>query len=206
MVVAGDRSDGGGGRRSERCWFQVAAAVVLSCGGDVYRFWVSDGLRQRFPVVSGDAFRRSPAKDIIRLCGNRCVLFDNRTKDETKKADQVQQLLAHVNKVLETNGGEPYTNDIFIEMKKREKAYQGNSKEEHKRHDEWFEQFIDMIELRFINLRLEFERVLFEERTARAKAEREAKAAMKKAEDDIKKLRKELKDAKEQSSNGCVIL
>ncbi|TKY65892.1 putative PHLOEM protein 2 A3 [Spatholobus suberectus] len=38
-----------------------------------------------------------PFKDILILCGNRKVLFDNKTKDEKKRLGQVQQLLSLVN-------------------------------------------------------------------------------------------------------------
>lgn len=45
------------------------------------------------------------------------MLFDNKTKDEGKKASQVQQLLSLVNKVTAQNGGQPYTDEIFAEVK-----------------------------------------------------------------------------------------
>ncbi|KAJ9559736.1 hypothetical protein OSB04_004896 [Centaurea solstitialis] len=54
-----------------------------------------------------------PLKEILCLCGNRFVLFDNKTNDEAKKSKQVDRLLSRVNMVLEENDGEPYTNEIF---------------------------------------------------------------------------------------------
>lgn len=51
------------------------------------------------------------------MCGNRKVLFDNKTKDPLKKADQLKQLLFLVNVVVENNGGKPYTDDLFKELK-----------------------------------------------------------------------------------------
>ncbi|MBA0573709.1 hypothetical protein Golob_000971 [Gossypium lobatum] len=59
-----------------------------------------------------------PLKDILGLCGNRLVLFDNKTKDETKRVEQVQDLLTLVNMVIEQNGGQPYTDELFAELKK----------------------------------------------------------------------------------------
>ncbi|PPS16853.1 hypothetical protein GOBAR_AA03725 [Gossypium barbadense] len=56
--------------------------------------------------------------DILGLCGNRLVLFDNKTKDETKRVTQVQDLLTLVNMVIEQNGGQPYTDELFAELKK----------------------------------------------------------------------------------------
>lgn len=51
------------------------------------------------------------------MCGNRQVLFDNKTKDPLKKAEQLKQLLFLVNVVVENNGGKPYTDDLFKELK-----------------------------------------------------------------------------------------
>jgi len=42
------------------------------------------------------------------------VLFDNKTKDETKQVEQVQQLLNLVNMVVSKNNGQPYTNKTFV--------------------------------------------------------------------------------------------
>ncbi|KAK9270806.1 hypothetical protein L1049_026391 [Liquidambar formosana] len=50
-----------------------------------------------------------PLKDILLLCENRLVLFDNKTKDEFKNFEQVQKLLSLVNTVMVQNGGQPYT-------------------------------------------------------------------------------------------------
>jgi hypothetical protein len=37
--------------------------------------------------------------------------------DEGKRVKQVEQLLPLVNKVVEQNGGRPYTNELFAEWK-----------------------------------------------------------------------------------------
>ena len=50
------------------------------------------------------------------MCKNRRVLFDNKTKDEKKKVQQVQELLSLVNKVIVQNGGRPYTDELFTEL------------------------------------------------------------------------------------------
>nr|AFK35981.1 unknown [Lotus japonicus] len=59
-----------------------------------------------------------PLKDLLSLCENRRLLFDNKTKDERKRSEQVQQLFSFVNMVLSQNGGRPYTDDLFAELKK----------------------------------------------------------------------------------------
>ncbi|XP_075100754.1 immune-associated nucleotide-binding protein 9-like [Nicotiana tabacum] len=61
-----------------------------------------------------------PLKEVFKLCGNRHVLFDNKTKDPMKKADQLRILLFHVNTVAQKTGGKPYTKDLFKEVNKME--------------------------------------------------------------------------------------
>ncbi|KAF5817419.1 putative AIG1-type guanine nucleotide-binding (G) domain-containing protein [Helianthus annuus] len=57
-------------------------------------------------------------KKILDLCGNRCVLFDNRTKNKVKITSQFQKLLSsYVNMLLEANDRKPYTSEIFVERK-----------------------------------------------------------------------------------------
>ncbi|KAJ0617850.1 putative AIG1-type guanine nucleotide-binding (G) domain-containing protein [Helianthus annuus] len=56
-------------------------------------------------------------KKILDLCGNRCVLFDNRTKNKVKITSQFQKLLSYVNMLLEANDGKPYTSEIFVKRK-----------------------------------------------------------------------------------------
>ncbi|XP_049357001.1 immune-associated nucleotide-binding protein 9-like [Solanum verrucosum] len=58
-----------------------------------------------------------PLKEALKQCGNRQVLFDNKTHDPLKKADQLRNLLLDVNLVVEKNGGKPYTTYLFKELK-----------------------------------------------------------------------------------------
>lgn len=57
------------------------------------------------------------AQEILKMCGNRCVLFDNKTKEKDKKSEQLGQLLSLVDMVVERNGGKPYTDELFVELK-----------------------------------------------------------------------------------------
>lgn len=45
------------------------------------------------------------------------MLFDNKTKDERRKVGQVQQLLSLVNGIVIQNGGLPYSDELFSELK-----------------------------------------------------------------------------------------
>ncbi|KAJ1701767.1 hypothetical protein LUZ63_001546 [Rhynchospora breviuscula] len=58
-----------------------------------------------------------PVKTIIKMCMNRVVLFNNRTKDQNEKDAQVQKLLLYVNRVIANNGGKPFSDEIFSELK-----------------------------------------------------------------------------------------
>ena len=51
------------------------------------------------------------------MCKNRVVLFDNKTKDESKRVEQVEKLVSLVNMVVEQNGGRSYTDELFAEWK-----------------------------------------------------------------------------------------
>jgi len=51
-------------------------------------------------------------QNVLRLCGGRRVVFDNRTKDEGVKAKQVQQLLVHVAAIEKETGGNPFTDTM----------------------------------------------------------------------------------------------
>ena len=56
-------------------------------------------------------------QNILQVSKNRCVLFDNRTQSNAKKGEQLQSLLDLVDMVIEENGGKPYTDDLFKELK-----------------------------------------------------------------------------------------
>ena len=51
------------------------------------------------------------------MCENRFVLFDNKTKDENKKSEQVKKLVSFINMVSLKNAGKPYTSEMFNELK-----------------------------------------------------------------------------------------
>ncbi|CAH2035278.1 unnamed protein product [Thlaspi arvense] len=54
---------------------------------------------------------------VLRLCGGRKVLFNNRTTNKDKKADQLKQLLAHIADVERQTGGKPYTDNMHRKIK-----------------------------------------------------------------------------------------
>ena len=44
------------------------------------------------------------------------VLFDNKTANKRKKAEQVQKLLSLVDSVARKNNGKPFTDELFHEL------------------------------------------------------------------------------------------
>ncbi|KAL5073431.1 hypothetical protein RYX36_012415 [Vicia faba] len=169
-----------------------------------------------------------PLKEILSLCGNRCILFDNKTKDEKKRASQVQQLLEFVNSVVSRNGGRPYTDDLFAELKKGAMKLKSQQKEvdslegysdrqisELKKHmqqsyDDQLKQIIEMIESKLMEATTKLEQQLAHEQAARLEAEKSAKVAQKKSDEEIQKLREHLEKAHEElrkrGDKGCAIL
>ncbi|GKV27158.1 hypothetical protein SLEP1_g36360 [Rubroshorea leprosula] len=57
-----------------------------------------------------------PLKEILTLCHDRYLLFDNKTRDRTEKAEQIHQLLSLVDTIMLQHGGQPYTDDTSIEL------------------------------------------------------------------------------------------
>ncbi|XP_057468999.1 immune-associated nucleotide-binding protein 9-like [Actinidia eriantha] len=160
-----------------------------------------------------------PLKDILHLCGNRRVLFDNKTKDEAKKAGQLQQLLSLVNMVIAQNGGKPFTNELFTELKKgaidlrnqteEVNSLEGYSKRElfelkeqmHRSYEELLKRITEMVESKLRATIDWLQQQLAEEQAARRRAEESAQAAQMKSNDEIRNLRENLARAQRETTN-----
>ncbi|KAI7756208.1 hypothetical protein M8C21_032414, partial [Ambrosia artemisiifolia] len=152
-------------------------------------------------------------KELLNLCDTRCVLFDNKTKDEVKRSDQVEKLFSIVNMVSRKNGGKLYTNEIFADWKKeakelKEQAENSQALKEFKpytklevsmqtdpMHDGAFKRIIEMVEPKLKERALRLERQLAEERAARLKAEEDATVAQKKSDEEIRYINKQIETA-----------
>jgi len=173
-----------------------------------------------------------PLKKILDLCENRRVLFNNRTTDANKKAEQVRALLSLVDEVLAKNGRKPYTNDIFVEMKNgalklHDQTTMVLSLEDypedkiselkdqlHKSNEDQLKRITEMVESKLRETTCRLEHQLAEEQAARLKAEEFAQVAQMKSNDEIRKLRENLEKAQKETdelrkraeSAKCVIL
>ncbi|KAI3898334.1 hypothetical protein MKX03_013957 [Papaver bracteatum] len=54
---------------------------------------------------------------ILHLCNDRVILFDNKTKEQTQRKSQVQQLMLHIKRVSDDNNGQSYTSEVFEAIK-----------------------------------------------------------------------------------------
>ncbi|XP_027149926.1 immune-associated nucleotide-binding protein 9-like [Coffea eugenioides] len=169
--------------------------------------------------------RSESIKGMLKLCGNRRVLFDNRTKNAAKKAEQLKQLLFLVDDVVVKNGGKPYTNELFDEFKKaaaklRDEAKELNSlsKEEkieremqiYQSYEEHLKRITDMVEKMITDTRRRLEQQLKDEKDARLRAEAAAREALLKSDEEIRILRKSLAESQKEiqrlKDKECLIL
>ncbi|KAI3967287.1 hypothetical protein MKW92_022276 [Papaver armeniacum] len=197
--------------------------IVVFTHGDLFKGDDNNAL-----IEFVDRKAPEPLKELTRLCKNRLVLFDNVTADRSKRAKQVQRLISLVHLVTKENGGQPYTNEIFDEIKK------GNAKVPETEHSEGpstsekeysgvLDRITEMVELRLNETVKRLEESLAKERAARMKAEEiarseidELRTARMKAEEnarsEIDELRKKLEKAEKQANDfqsnkgGCAIL
>ncbi|XP_068648609.1 immune-associated nucleotide-binding protein 9 [Aristolochia californica] len=155
-------------------------------------------------------------KDILHQCKNRVVLFDNKTKDKAKRAEQVNELMSLVGNVVSENGGIPYSNELFSTLKdKRTKMHEeiqslsGYSKQEisvlkaqmSEAYAEQLKQFTERIEQKLQETTLRLERQLAEEQAARLEAEMRAHKVQAKSSNEIRKLRESLEKARQETED-----
>ncbi|KAK7401382.1 hypothetical protein VNO78_12811 [Psophocarpus tetragonolobus] len=155
-------------------------------------------------------------KDIIVLCGNRKMIFDNKTKDKAKQLGQVQQLFDLMNMTISQNGGQPFTNELFIKLKERTimrdnkqkvvDSLKGYSKVEmleikmqmQQQYEDELKRITNMVELKLKEETARLLKILEEERVARLKIQEDYISFQSKSNDEIQKLRKELEEANKQ--------
>ncbi|CAN7105812.1 immune-associated nucleotide-binding protein 9 isoform X1 [Brassica rapa] len=156
-------------------------------------------------------------KEILELCDNRMVLFDNKTANKRKKAEQVQKLLSLVDSVARKNNGKPFTDELFHELqeeaiklrdqKKEVESLKGYSKSEifefkkqiEISYDRQLSRITEMVETKLKETAKRLEKQLGEEQAARLEAEERANEVQKRSSDEIKKLRENLERAEKET-------
>ncbi|KAL2643305.1 hypothetical protein R1flu_010892 [Riccia fluitans] len=154
-------------------------------------------------------------KSFVKKCGNRKILFDNKTKDKSAKELQVSELMNLIDDMVAANGGIPYTTDLFKEAqelaaRKQEsgllrpaggyltKDFQLMKEQLEKTYKEQLDQFKVMVEDRIRQSGENLERKLMVEMEAREEIERTARMDKEKAEADIRALREALERANKE--------
>ncbi|KAJ8560191.1 hypothetical protein K7X08_004249 [Anisodus acutangulus] len=149
-----------------------------------------------------------PLKETIKMCDNRLVLFDNKTKDPKKKTDQLIEVLSLVNLVLEKNGGVPYTNELFKELQAlKANSLIGDSKhmiDELKEpvprsYEEQLSRLTENVTSKFTGITSKLLEQWAIERADRVAAELKGKAAQEKIEGGLHELREQLERAKHEN-------
>lgn len=148
-------------------------------------------------------------RNFIKKCGNRKVLFDNKTRDPAKKEAQLSELLTMTDDMVAANGGSPYSDDLFKEAQELAIREQGHEQlrpagglhsaefqamKESLEHaySQQLEQVKVMVEEK---LRLSAERLedcLKSEQRAREQVEQRAREDKAKSDADIKSLKEAL--------------
>ncbi|CAL9166448.1 unnamed protein product [Musa hybrid cultivar] len=169
----------------------------------------------------------------LESCKSRIVLFDNKTKDETKRAKQMQGLLFLVDSVIASNGGKPFSDKLFDELKegalrlqhkeKEVESIKGYSEQQisalkeeiYSSYDDQLARVTEMVEHKLMQTVEKLKKLLAEEQAARLKAEKISQEATKRSGKEIGRLRANLerakKDAEElrmraESKKMCVYL
>ncbi|KAI5567509.1 hypothetical protein BDE02_13G094900 [Populus trichocarpa] len=168
-----------------------------------------------------------PLKEVLKLCENRRVLFDNKTKDLFKRAEQILELLSLVNRVIEQNAGQPYSDELFAEIQKGEMNFRDQQEEVNSlkgnisireiselkeqmqiQYEEQLKRVTEMVEMKLKEATGNLERRLAEEHAARLRAEENAQSEQRKSNEEIRMLRESLEKAQEElrKKGGCAIL
>ncbi|KAL1830800.1 immune-associated nucleotide-binding protein 9 isoform X2 [Daucus carota subsp. sativus] len=190
--------------------------IIVFTGGDDLDYdekTLEDYLGQNCP---------KPLQKLLHQCEDRRVVFDNRTRDQNKKDEQLQELLSLVNLVVVKNGGKPFKDELFVEWKNEAPKGKDQTDEGTKQENE--EKIImrltEMIELKFkenisrleqqlveersrfeqqmVEERSRLEQQLAEEKAARQSTEKMMQIAEEKSNDKIHKMKGNLENVERQ--------
>lgn len=137
-------------------------------------------------------------KDILASCKNRCVLFDNKTTNESKKIEQMGKFVEMVNEVRKLNGGQPYIHDLSSNITLEEKLKEVRTKLEQQLEEDEKEARViaekreeDIVKDKSSNL----EYKLAKAREERVKAEERAQKIQEQYNEEIRRLSHQLQHA-----------
>ncbi|XBJ02241.1 hypothetical protein VPH35_021667 [Triticum aestivum] len=148
-------------------------------------------------------------QDMLNLCKNRVVLFNNKTSNKKRHLAQLKKLLDAVDSVISSNDGYPFSNQIsrIQQAQSREEisvdecSVEQMSKMKKEIHDECLAQLAKMVEEKLNSTITRLEKLLLEEQKARLESENEVAEALLRSEKEIKKLSEILQKAKQETES-----
>ncbi|KAJ0977251.1 hypothetical protein J5N97_012725 [Dioscorea zingiberensis] len=158
-------------------------------------------------VTLEDYLDDSPGQlhDLLDICGGRAVLFNNKTKNEFKNADQVNELFRLVDSVVEMNKRTPYTSSLppDVEFDSIEEISKLHITEYEKKmkviYEDQLKHVVEMVEEK-LNSQIELLRKQLEdERVARQIGEKKYMEQLSAEEDKRKRVEKNAKESKLKS-------
>ncbi|CAM0904543.1 unnamed protein product [Alopecurus aequalis] len=150
-------------------------------------------------------------QDMLNLCENRVVLFDNKTSNRKHRLAQLKKLLDAVDLVISSNNGNPFSNnthtqatqkvhrgkEIIVEEYLTEKMF----KLKKEIYDECVAQIAKMVEKNPNSTITRLEKLLLEEQKARLESDNRLVEAILRFEEEIQKLYEMLDKEKKESEN-----
>ncbi|XP_010542898.1 PREDICTED: immune-associated nucleotide-binding protein 8-like [Tarenaya hassleriana] len=148
-------------------------------------------------------------KELLSVCDNRMVLFNNNSSDREQRETQVKELLQLVEKAVEHNGGATYTDELHQKIKKLNaqfekeeeeikslNAHSNLSREElldrlQKATGKHCDQIMLAVNAHIIKTRQRMEMQAAKERAERIKAEKEAEKERERFKNEQKKMMEE---------------
>ncbi|KAG2572301.1 hypothetical protein PVAP13_7KG154000 [Panicum virgatum] len=145
-------------------------------------------------------------QDTIQACGDRVLLFDNKSYDELKLHRQLVELFDAVDTIIARNRGKPFSNQMFAQIQEvyatrediRVQTEQMlNSQKEI--YDGHIMQIAKMVEEKLNTTIESLQQQLREEQKAREEAEKKVREAMLGSEEEIQRLREDLEKTRQDS-------
>uniref|UniRef100_K3YCX7 AIG1-type G domain-containing protein n=1 Tax=Setaria italica TaxID=4555 RepID=K3YCX7_SETIT len=115
-------------------------------------------------------------QDTVQACGERVLLFDNKSNDELQLQKQLAELFDAVDSVIARNRGKPFTNQMFTQ--------------------------IQVVEEKLNSTIESLQQQLREEQKARQKAEKKVAEAVLRSKEETKRLRKDLEKTQQDSDKA----
>uniref|UniRef100_A0ACD5UPX6 Uncharacterized protein n=1 Tax=Avena sativa TaxID=4498 RepID=A0ACD5UPX6_AVESA len=149
-------------------------------------------------------------QDMLTLCKNRVVLFDNKTNSKKHRLVQLRKLLDAVDFVISSNQGKSFSNHNHTQAQKVQSRKEISSEEysteqrfqlKKEIYDECVAQVAKMVEENPNSTITRLENLLLEEQKARLESDNRASQAILRSKEEIQKLGEMLEKAKKEIEN-----